>query len=762
MRQLHSRLFRPLHGIAACSLALLAGCGGGSGSTLAANVPAAPTPPATHAVGGTVAGLAGSGAVTLSNGTDTVQVAANGSFSFPTRVTSGASYHVNVASHAPGHECSVKNGSGTVGNADANTIEVACMPFVLAGRDAAVKLAAGMAFDAAGNLYVADKMLHVIHRITPAGEVSLHAGVAGQSGYADGPASSAKFFFNHRAGMAFDREGNLYVVDSCNYMIRRIGADRIVTTVAGSGTYRCGSNGAPVEADGNGKAASFFAPGGMSLDRDGNLLVADVTAIRKVTPAGQVSTFFRAGRPAGLPFGAPFVRSVSDVAVDSHGNVFALPTFQSQYVIWKIAGGTASIFAGDAVLNAPVDGTGTAARFFIPNALSIDRNDNLYVADQWLVRKVTPAAVVTTLAGSGTESGNRDGAGTAARFMAVNRIAADADGNLVVADGSARNLRRITQDGQVSAIVPASSNFGYKDGKGAEAEFGFPRQPAIDATGNTYLVDPLQHVVRQVTPSGEVRLYAGAPGTSGDADGPRTTASFRSPQAIAADAEGNLYLVDNSQTSSRVRKIAKDGTVSTLAALPVSYGAGFLYMAVSHNGNVAVADEISIFQVTPAGQVRHVIGRRTQPFNDAPGTMPRLLPETIDGISIDPMAFAPQGLAYDATGNLYIADGIHHLVYRLAADGSIGIHAGKPFSSDTVEGPKGTASLAFHDVTWMAIDAGGNLYLTGSGRLRKVTPAGEVSTPVLPWGYPALSGIAIAGGRLVGTTRNAVMQVNLK
>jgi len=298
-----------------------------------------------------------------------------------------------------------------------------------------------VAFDGDGNLYVADTYNNTIRKVTPAGEVTTFAG-SGSSGSDDGTGTAASF--NNPTGVAFDGDGNLYVTERYNHTIRKITPAGEVTTFAGS----AGSSGSD---DGTGTAARFWQPTGVAVDGDGNLYVADTSnnTIRKITPAGEVTTFAGSGS------------SGSD------------------------------------------DGTGTAASFTQPQGVVFGGDGNLYVLDTGnrTIRKVTPAGEVTTFAGSGS-SGSDDGTGTAAGFGEVMGAAFDGDGNLYVADAGNNTIRKITPAGEVTTLAGSAGSSGSINGIGPAARFSSPRGVAVDGDGNLYVTDTYNSKIRKVTPAG--------------------------------------------------------------------------------------------------------------------------------------------------------------------------------------------------------------------------------------------------------------------
>jgi hypothetical protein len=310
--------------------------------------------------------------------------------------------------------------------------------------------------------------------------VSTLAG-SGAAGFADG--TGAVVQFNRPYGIAVDATGIVYVADTYNNRIRKITPGGVVTTLAGSGTQGF--------ADGTGTVAIFNLPYGIAVEAAGNATVADTfnDRIRKISLGGVVST---------------------------------------------LAGSSTQGFA---------DGTGTATRFFYPQSVAVDTAGNTYVADTYnnRIRKITSAGVVTTLAGSGVAS-FADGTGIAALFNAPWSVAVDTTGNTYVADTRNHRIRKITPSGTVSTL--AGDAQGFADGTGTAAQFSVPVGVAVDAAGNIYVVDEFNYRIRKITPSGVVSTLAGD-GTAGSANGTGTAAQLHSQGGVAVDATGNLYVADS-------------------------------------------------------------------------------------------------------------------------------------------------------------------------------------------------------------------------
>jgi sugar lactone lactonase YvrE len=286
-------------------------------------------------------------------------------------------------------------------------------------------------------------------------------------------------------------------VDSANYVIRKITSAGVVSTFAGSGIGGF--------ADGIASVAQFNGIDGLAVDTAGNVYVADTNnhRVRKISPAGVVST---------------------------------------------LAGSTQGY----------ANGTGTAARFNNPSGVAVDAAGNVFVTDtfNYRIRKITPAGVVSTLAGSGI-AGFANGSGTAAQFNKTYGIAVNDAGSIFVADALNHRIRKITASGVVTTL--AGSVYGYANGNGTAAKFSYPYGITVDATGTVYVTDAEDNRIRKITIAGMVSTLAGS-GIGGFADGIGTTAQFINPCGVSVDAVGSVFISD--ATNHRIRKITNSLSTS--------------------------------------------------------------------------------------------------------------------------------------------------------------------------------------------------------
>ena len=521
----------------------------------------------------------------------------------------------------------------------------------------------GVAVDASGNVYVADSLNNTIRKITSAGVVTTLAGTAGTFGSTDGTGGVARF--SNPYDVAVDESGNVYVADSGNNTIRKITSDGVVTTLAGT----AGMSGS---ADGPGSAASFSNPYGLAVDASGNVYVADTgnetisnNTIRKITSAGVVTTL-----------------------------------------------------AGTAGISGSADGIGSAARFNFPAGVAVDASGNVYVADLFnnTVRKITSVAVVTTLAGTGKGGpGSVDGAGSAARFNQPTGVAVDASGNVYVADQANNTIRKITPAGVVTTLAGTVGVIGSADGTGSAALFKYPDGVAIDASGNVYVADSYNYTVRKITSAGVVTTLAGAAGLYGSADGTGSAARFNFPAGVAVDASGNVYVAD----SNTIRKITSAGVVTTLAGTAGLYGSAdgtgsaarfnaSAGVAVDASGNVYVADKFNytIRKMTPVGVVTTVVGTAG-------------LSGSADGTGSAALFNGPTGVAVDAFGNVYVADST---IRKITSGNVVSTLAGSVGLSGNADGTGNAARFEFpYGIT---ADTAGNVYVAdySNNNIRFGTP----------------------------------------
>ena len=490
---------------------------------------------------------------------------------------------------------------------------------------------------------------------------------AASLGSTDGPGDQARF--NAPRGLAIDAAGNLYVADSENHTVRKISPTGAVSTLAGKAGYKIDPLD-PNQGNGTGASARFTEPAGVIVDSSGNVYVAGGSdnALRKVTPAGVVTTVAGGGS-------ASLLNVPEGVAIDSTGTLYVADTFNQ--TIRKISpAGTVSVFAGGSFGSG--DGTGNAAQFYNPRGIALDSVGNLYIADSNnnTIRKVSPGGIVTTLAGMAGVQGSSDGLGNAAAFNLPMGVTVDLAGNVYVTDSANSTIRKIAPSGAVTTIAGHAGQQGHVDGGPALSLFYQPQGIVVDSIGNLYVADTLDNTIRKITPSGVVSTLAGLSPflSAGTADGTGSAARFRRVTSMALTSSGDLYVTD--ADSHTIRKITAAGVVTTVAGSPGLSGA-----------------------------------------TDGTGSAARF--------------YGPDGIAADASGNLYVSDSGNKRIRKIALPGTVTTLAGGPAGVPGVADGSGSAA-SFTDPRDITPDASGNFFIGDFDRIRKITPTGSVTTRITP------------------------------
>ncbi len=602
-------------------------------------------------------------------------------------------------------------------------------------------------FDHAGNAYVTDD--HTVRKISPAGQVSTVAGMPGQSGHVDGPAAAARFF--RPEGIAVDTAGNVYVADTGNRVIRKVSAGGAVSTLAG-----VASNTDTGQRDGTGAAASFYHPTDIAIDAGGILYVADGTRIRKLTATGTVTTLVGETAPV---CSFPSMGQQNCSYTDGSANVASLVVetlvagpdgtiyFGGDGAVRKAApDGTVTTLAGSPGKRAYADGSGGAARFTYPQGIALAADGSVFVTEAFAVRKVSPAGVVTTIAGDAALSGYADGPGITARFVDVRAIASDGKGKLLVADAGNYVVRKIASDNVVSTHAGATAIEGYADGTGAAASFYHPQKLAVDSGGTVYASDAAGATIRKITPGGVVTTLAGSRGKYSHADGTGSAAGFSRASDVTVDQAGNLYVAD----VTRIRKITPAGAVTTVAGgAPTDpptpsidgVGANARFTGVSsveadRQGNILIVDAQTVRKLSPNGTVTTLAGVNG--------------PEaSVDGAGDAARFGRIVGITVDDAGNAFVAELYSGLIRKITPAGVVTTIAGNRSVFTPADGTGSGAS--FGAVTDITIDAANIVYVSESTSrfgpnapvrnvIRRVTQAGVVTTIA---GTPGTAGVAL-------------------
>jgi len=538
------------------------------------------------------------------------------------------------------------------------------------------------------------------------GMVSTVAGDVHISGSTDGNALGS--WLNSPTSVAVDAAGNVFVADYKNNKIKKITPSGVVSTFAGSGA--AGST------DGTGIAASFNGPKGLAIDRFDMLYVADEgnNKIRKITPAGVVSTYSGTGALGSNDASNTYATFYHPQALAINYNLQICVTQSNNKIRVIPNGGNVYTIDGSGMYGGGTWSTDSLSL----GGIAIDNTGFIYISDYTKnkIRKISPSGDLTTLAGTGV-AGQNNGPKASATFDKPMGLVLNATGDIYVANYNQNVIRKITAAGMVSNYIGNSS--GFNDSP-LDVDFNGPYGVAIDAAGNIYVADYNNHAVRKINLSKETITIAGS-GSPGDNDLLIPSASFNMPYGLAVDDSTNIFVADAG--NNKIRKITPSGIVSTFAGsgdggYTDGIGAFASFSAPkgvafdkSHNLFVVDADNNLIRKITPAGEVSTFAGSGNSGSANGTGT----------AASFN----SPFGIAIDTSNNLYITDQANNMVRKITPTGEVSTLAG----STTAGSTNGIGSAASFDSPYgVAVDAQGNIYVSDANNLRKIAPAGDVTT----------------------------------
>lgn len=563
-----------------------------------------------------------------------------------------------------------------------------------------------LAVDAAGNLYICDFAAAVVREVSN-GVITTIAG-DGVQGYRgdQGPATEAQL--DGPSGIAVDAAGDVFIADTYNNRIRKV-SKGIITTVVGNGTAGYSGD------KGQAAVAELAMPSSIAIDSDGNLFIGDMgnNVVREVSTKGVITTIAGNGTQGDSGNNGPATSAelglISSLIVDSSGDLFIADVMNC--VIWEVTKGTITTIAGNGTADFKGDGgPATSAELNGPNAVALDSAGNLYIADTGNLRirevkggKITtiagggavagtglgdgktatnallagPAGLATdtsgalflsdqrhervrevsggiiwTVAGVGVYGFGGDGAAPGAAKLALpDGVAVDGAGDVFIADQYNNRVREVV-NGIISTVAGnGTSGFGGDGGSATDAQLAWPRGVAVDPAGNLYIADTNNNRIREVS-NGTITTIAGngTYGFSGDG-GPAAEATLSFPTGIALDSSGNLYIADT--MNNRVREIS-NGTISTIA------GTG-IYGVVGDGGPAAAAELEGPIAVAP----------------DSSGNVFILDQHGVHEVSNGTITTIAQfggatGLAVDGAGNVYVSDPLAGVVWQLTPSASAG------------------------------------------------------------------------------------------
>jgi sugar lactone lactonase YvrE len=527
----------------------------------------------------------------------------------------------------------------------------------------------GVAVDSAGNLYIVDNGERI--RKVTGGTISTYAGTGsfGSTGNG-GPATLAPL--GGAYAVAVDSQGTLYIASVGDSTVRKVTTDGYIWAVAGNGTAGySGDNGAAT-------SASLNAPTGIAVDAALNVYIADYLnhRIRKVTPGGIITTVVGGGTLT--PYNGAISTAIAlvaptGVAVDSGGDLYIADSYYGEifrvtpdHHIWTDAGTGVQGYSGDGSL-------ATSAELKRPSGVAVDTAGNRYILDQGnnVIRKVNTYGYISTVAGNGSVYYNGAGVAANAQFGTVYSTAVDSGGNLYVADNQANRVFEVNTSGVISTVA-GTGVAGYNGDHipAASAQLSGPMSVAVDSSGNVYIADEFNFRIRKVS-GGTITTVAGNGMEGSSGDGGLATSAELLPTALAVNASGYVYFVD--QYSNRVRMAIPGGDV-----LPVAGTGGYGF--TGDNG-LATSAEIN----------------------------------------------NPNGLAFDSSGNLYIADTANLRVRMVSTAGIITTVAGNGVFGYSGDGGPATAASIGSPIGVAVVPANGIMYIASGNYVRAVS-SGIIST----------------------------------
>lgn len=519
-----------------------------------------------------------------------------------------------------------------------------------------------LAIDSANNLFICDSNNHRIRKVTPNGIVQTIAGGNGKGFTGDnGPASNALLDYPRHA--AVDAAGNLYFNDYNNNRVRKITPDGTITTFAGSGVC-CSSP------DGGLATAAFLSTGPVTADPSGAVYVFDFFAyrVRRVSPSGILQSYAGDGNLGFAGDGQPAISArfanVAGMGTDTQNNLYIVDADNER--IRMVSGGTVSTVVGRGHFDGD-GGVATAALLHRPRGVVTAADGTSYFVDaaNHRVRKIGTDGKISTVAGTGVAgyTGN-GGPATAATMKYPDSIAIDSAGNLFVVDQSQLVVRKITPAGIISTAAGNGTLAFSNDVRGALGSgFAYIAGIAVDSSGNLYLSEQSHHEIKKIVPTGGMTTYAGTGGVGFGGDGGAALQAVLAYPGALAVSDGNLYIADTLNYA--IRKVDANGAIASVAGTGKCCDSGdgglAIQARVSANGMVADAngglwftDDLGVRYIGRDGTIRRVAG----------GNALGLAGDDLSAGG-DTMYNTPSGIALNAAGEVILADTFNSRIRKL-------------------------------------------------------------------------------------------------
>ncbi len=610
--------------------------------------------------------------------------------------------------------------------------------------EVSISLVDGIAVDAEGNIYISRRDHNVISKIDKQGMISRFAG-SGASGFSGDGGPATKATFRVPAGLAFDAKGNLYIADRENHRVRKVDSKGIITTIAGTGTAGFSGDGGPAV------KAQLNLPSGIVVDPKGNIFIADRSndRIRVIDPEGNINTYAGTGEDGFFGDAGPASKAKLSkpfgVALDKKGNLFIADRGNNRVrrvtpkgIITTVAGDGGFFFMGD---NGPAYRASVAG----PTGVAVDHDGNLIIADRNnnRIRMVDTQGLIRTVFGTGQQDYNGDS--ELARETNLHLpfgVAIDNDGKLLVIDRSHYRIRRTDlKTGKVNTVAGNGvKKFMGDGGPATGARLSFPHGIVVDSKDNVIFSDKSHNRLRMITPDGIIDTIAGTGnrGTLGDG-GPAIDADLYVPTSLLLNEKDEIFLISPSGFVSVIRKInsngiidhyistADEGYMESIKNSPRGQSSQSLIVPITNFGDLAYGGNGILYVSDPLNhQIRKI--DKNKKVTTIAGTGDS--DYTGDGGPAEKANFRdPNALVVDSKGNLLIGDSANNRIRMIDTKGIVSTIAGNGEMNNEGDGGPALEGGIRH-INDLAFSPSGELHIVGSNShlVRKITKDGKLAT----------------------------------
>ena len=584
----------------------------------------------------------------------------------------------------------------------------------------------GVVVDVNGNIYLSHRSKNRIRKITPDGIITTVAG-NGAAGYSGDGGLALQASLNFPAGLALDGKNNLYIADRNNHRIRKVTPDGIITTVAGTGVHDFGGDEGPA------LQAHLHHPSDVEVGSKGELYISDRSnsRIRKIDIDGIITTVAGVGLPG---FGGDFGFAINallkypfGISLDRYDNLYIadrgnnrIRKVDSRGIITTLAGDSMHAFGGD-------HGPAAYSNLAYPTDVVVDDMDNVYIADRNnnRIRKIDGQGVITTFMGTGDSGFNGDNEISPETSLHLPfALAIHPDNKLVVADRSHFRVRSVDIKSYVVRTVAGNGKSLFKGdgGPGTGATLNTPSGIGIDSHGNILFADLQHHRIRKLAPDGIITTFAGngLEGNEGNG-GPALSAALFMPSTLTIDRQDNVYVVHRLGNGWVIRKISVQGTITHFA------GNGLQ----GDDGDGGPAVEASFYTISDIAAdmegnifVSDTTSRSIRKISKD-GIIEKVLDETMVPMGEE---FHPNSVLVDDEGVLYFSDAGSSRIAKISHDGTFEIIGGNGEFKDGGDGSLAVAA-GIRSPGGLVFGTDGSLYLAEeqTARIRKINTDGIIS-----------------------------------